>query len=258
MKSVLFVPVFLVLMFALSVSCFAADIPSDEIKNAARDGFIKHYKNRGFNKQDLKKKAEHDNAVLGNGFRIFYINTRKLTEDSTPQDLQTLEVPMNQWKFPVVSGGKTITYIRTFLLHGEKWSAAGSNPSPLPKEMDGIMATWPVSSGYSYRYIMEGALADFVELSREGKVIGYIPLSALMAKTDRTNGEFKPGELLDPQEMLNELLLQRKKNNELFTPPPDEVMNAAREAFRVQLKLLVPPQLRVLGFKSEADKYKAE
>jgi hypothetical protein len=141
-----------------------------------------------------------------------------------------------------------------------KWHAVDIDDSSLlAKELEGIMAAWPSSAGYSFRYIRAlGATSEFLELSKGGKVVGIIPLSALMAKSGRTTGEYKPDDVTDPQEYLKELRLRFEQNNDLSSTPAVEVMAAAREGLISRVKKRKIEERRFLGFESQDDIDNAE
>jgi hypothetical protein len=120
------------------------------------------------------------------------------------------------------------------------------------------MTAWPASAGYSYRYVRAlAASTEYMELSKEGKVVGIIPLSALMAKSGRVAGEIKPVDLRDPQDFLTELRLRFKKNSDPFNPS-DEVMTAAREGLISELKGYKVDDRRMFGFETQTDIDNAE
>lgn len=266
-KDFLFVPVLLAFVIALSAPCLATNGngPSDDIKNAAKEGIKFHLKdarfdqggrNMGFESQD-----DIDNADLGEGFQIYTIDTNKLLDESAPQDLQSLVTTRNQWEFLVQTGGKAKSLLTVYSA-GKKWKTGAVRPSELVKEMSGFLAAWPASSGYQYRFIRVFPISDFIELSQDGKVLGLFSLNSLTRKPGRTSGKFTAQDLLDPQEVLSNLRVSIKQNiesNKTGGVASDDIKKAGREGIKELLKdRKHDKSFQNLGFDSQYNIDKAE
>jgi len=194
--------------FALFVPCLAIadDAPSDEIKNAAKDGikiFLKDSQLSDRKDFGFKIQSDIDNAEIGEAFQVFTIDTDKLLDTTSAYDFQSLVIPTNRWEFLVHTGGNVKTLL-SVSRSGTKWIPSGMGSSKLAEEMSGFLAVWPKSAGYSFRFIkLILAKTFFIEVSQEGKVIGIIPLTNLLTDIHgRKTGEFGPADLHEPQEIL--------------------------------------------------------
>jgi len=212
--------VLLVLVFSLSALRLAnaGDEPSDDIKNAAKEGvneLLKDKRNGGLHRLGFNSQSEIDDADLGAGFQIYTIRPEKLLNETTSLDLHSLLVPTNQWQFMVVSGIKSYALLTVDLFDG-KWSPVSIGSSDLAKELSDILKAWPASSGYKYRLIrVYQANSNFIELSQTGKVLGIIPLASFLAATsDVATNAFDPIGLRDPKEVLPSLRPIIKRNLE--------------------------------------------
>jgi hypothetical protein len=240
--------------------------PSDDIKKAAREGLKVHVKNYKIDdrlrNQGFETQADLDNAELGGGLQYCFIDVNKLMDESVPQDFQSLVItPFDAWRFQVLAGGKVKSLFLRAHHVGEGISVHTISMPWLAKEMNGIMATWPTSSGYSYRFIeISQADAALIELSKWGKIVGIIPLSTMAKSPGRKEGEFKPGDVRDPQEILAKLRLLVKQDKDPERPPSDAVISAAREALVYRIKNSnIEESIRPFGyFESQAEIDNAE
>jgi hypothetical protein len=187
--------------------------PSEDVVAVAKEVILHHVKNRvvdHLRQYGFESQADIDNAELGEGFREFYIDTNKLQDESAPLDFQSLVFPNStEWKFPIVANGETKMLVDVRFSDGIwRLGGMGGPAAWFGKEMTGLKATWPPSSGYRFRHIRLGRTTSFIEISKEGKIVGIIPMSTLMAKQGRAQGEFKSEDLRDPQEVLKELQVQ--------------------------------------------------
>jgi hypothetical protein len=188
---------------------------------AAKEALLNEVKNRKIDSLRMygfESQADIDNARLGEGFREFIIDSSKLLDESTPQDFESIVITNNKWYFPIVANGNIKLLISIGFVDG-KWRIAGMQSSGLAREMSGLKATWPATSGYQYRYINGRFISSsFIELSKRGKVVGIISIKTLYSTPGRIAGEFKPGDLRDPQEILSELRIQinTEQNSEWY------------------------------------------
>lgn len=198
-------------------NAFAGDIPSEEIKLAAKQGLVKILKdkrNNGFHRLGFKNEAEIASANIGDGFKIYTIRPEKLLNVPTLQDVRALVSPTGQWQFTVLVGGTAYALLTVDFVDG-KWTPVSIGASGLAKELRDILEAWPASSGYEYRMIrVYQASSNLVELSRGGKVHGIIPLSSfLMASTGEVHA-FDPHDVRNPEEVLEGLVPVVKRNIE--------------------------------------------
>lgn len=220
-KGMGFVFYLLAYVFVMSTSCQAAadEATYDDVVKSARNGLNDLLKDKRLVNNHLigfANKADVDDAELGEGFQIFTVPPDKLIDESVSQDLQSIIVPTTQWKFIIAAGNRAQALLDVNLVNG-KWLATAIGASTLAKEMSGFIKTWPASSGFRYRFVRVYSLGlDFIELSREGSVIGMIPLNDLMLNNKtRSTGVFIPGDLHDSKEVLTELKTRVKRNYEM-------------------------------------------
>jgi hypothetical protein len=205
------------LFFILTSKLFAvaSDIPSEEIKQAAKQGLVnilKDRRNGNFDKLGFRNQIEIDSADISDGFQVYTINPEKLLNDHIEQDLQSFVTPTGQWQFTVRVGVKAYALLTVDIVD-EKWTPVSIGASGIAKEMSNIFETWPASSGYEYRVIrVYQASSNFVEISKRGKILGIIPLSSfLMATADKAHS-FDPHDLRDPKEVITKLVPVVKRN----------------------------------------------
>lgn len=207
----------LAFVFALFTPCMtiAGEAPSDDIKKAGREGiavFLKDTRIGSLNRLGFESQADIDNAELGDGFQIFTINPDKLLDESSVQELQSLVTPTNQWVFVIRAGMKANALLRVEVVDG-KWIPVSIGASELARELSSLMAKWPVSSGYEYRFIrVYQARSDLIELSRGGKFIGFIPLTTLIMAPGRLTGIFDLSDLREQKDILPGLRSTVKQN----------------------------------------------
>lgn len=212
-----------VFAFALSApSCVAAsDVPSDDIIKAAKEGivvFLKDSRLSGNQELGFETQVDVDNAELGEGFQIFTIHPDQLLDETNPHDLKDIVFPTGQWEFFVVAGDKVKSLLRVGFVNG-KWTPVGIGSSIIAMKMSSLIEAWPKSSGYSYRFIrVYQANADIIELSRNGKILGFIPLNSYF-NTDterRTAQTFAPRNLRQQEEVLKVLRPAVRANIEKY------------------------------------------
>ncbi len=222
MKTFILIITLLTFLFVPAVRFQAAadDSPSDEIKKAAINGINtlikghsidKHFRNLGFESQ-----SDIDNAELGEGFQIYAIDTSKLLNELSPQDIQSTLFPTGQWLFLVQNKGKAKSLLTISFFNGE-WAPVTLGSSTLAREMAGFLAAWPASSDYKYRFIeVYQNSSTLIEVSQGSKVIGVIPLSTLIMTQGRETGSFAPNDLKEPKDILPDLSNSVKRNIELY------------------------------------------
>jgi hypothetical protein len=212
--------IFFMIVFALSIPCLAAEDASfGDIKNAAKEGiatFFKDSRSINLHRLGFESQTDIDNAELGDGFQIFTILPARLLNESASQELQHLVTPTKQWQFLILAGGKANALLTVDLVGG-KWTPVSMGSSGLARELSAFLAAWPAASGYQYRLIrVYQAKSDFIELSRGGRILGIIALTAaLTASKGGAMEAFDPRDLRDPKEVLSDLRPVVRQNMQL-------------------------------------------
>lgn len=185
----------------------AVDTPPDAVKKAAAKGlsmFVKDPRIQHLTQIGLNTQQEIDNAELGEGFLMYGVSA-KIFGDSATQDLAASVQPTNQWNFLVRSGGEAKALIRVDFADGE-WRPISIGASTLAKEVSSFLAKWPDVDGYHFRFIrVYKATMDVVEVTRNGRLRGFVPLSSLIMMPGRARGTFTEGDLHDSGEILDRL-----------------------------------------------------
>jgi hypothetical protein len=216
------VPIMLAFVIAMSTLCQAAavDTPIVSGRKAAKieiDNFIKNRK-VDKNLQDLgfESQADIDNADLGEGFQIFTFDADKIIDESALQDFVSLVIPTKQWYFLIVAGNKANSLLEMFYVDGN-WTLGGIGSTELAKAVHGILEAWPASSGFNHRFIrLYQGLSDFIEISRENKTIGIIPIPPLIERMNNPNKVYGTSDLRNPKEILSGVRPVIKRNIELY------------------------------------------
>lgn len=186
--------------------------PSEDIIKAAKEGiqvFFNNSKSEDLSRLGVKSKAQVASTDLGYGFQIYTIqpdNLQQLINETISKDYQSYLTPTNQWQFLVTDGINAYSLLTVDSVNGE-WTPVSMGSSELAKELGQVLSTWPESSGYQYRFIVVyQAKSEFVELSQNGKVLGFIPMTSLLAAiSDNSAYEFDPRDLRDPIKVLQAL-----------------------------------------------------
>ena len=87
----------------------------------------------------------------------------------------------------------------------------------LIKEILAVQAAWTSSDRYSYRLVRAyQAASDVIELSKNGKMVGIVPLSThyKTGAKPRNSNVFDPHNIRDPAEVLSDLRPAVRKNVE--------------------------------------------
>lgn len=256
-RLIIFIPVLLAFVIALPLPCLAGGLdrlgverdPSLDLSTAARDALnsIKDPKNSDYQQmleeQGYISQADIEKAELGEGFQVFHF--------LTPFDILTGEdvydpaihvKPTREWKFLVRIEGKAKTLLcLSYAKFGNNlsfgigiplkkdWGSSCYGPirsASIAKELDSLLSAWPASAGYQHRIVGNigyltpyWKLAQVIELSQNGKVLGFIPLTFADGKTPvgvATAGNFTAANLLDPNLFLAKLKseIKREKKQE--------------------------------------------
>jgi len=202
-KRLLSFSVFVFLVFS-GVSGLIAEEPPMEVVQAARQGicdFVKAERSPGSSPFPLAGKASLDNAVIGHGFRVYSIPPMTLVNSP---GLRTIIAPLDVWRFVTAADGTPVSLVTVARVQGV-WRAVSMGGARLAAEVHQAMEQWPVQKGYSHRFVrIFQVRADFIEITANGKLIGYIPLTASRLAFG-LEGPFDAGALLQESEVLTPL-----------------------------------------------------
>lgn len=247
-KIYIFTPLLLALVVALSAPCPAGAeaAPSDFARKAAieaLDAVLNDNNCREILLQEagFESQEDIDKAELGEGFRIFELNTRKILDDDAPYDPKSHVKTQNEWEFLILDAGRAKTLLgiglhknklKGFSIIASQITFGMEGITRLAKALDGLPAAWPASAGYRYRIIIDSenrmfmdkkeiaahiGLRSIIELSQNGKVLGFIPLTYTTRTPDGSRKEeiVTAGDLLDPNRFLSEIRAGAKQIDEL-------------------------------------------
>ena len=200
--------IFFILMIQPPPSFSSDEMPSQEIIGAAQEGirtFLKVPRRQNLHKLGFLSQKAIDEAVLGEGFRIFTLPPDRLLSTDPPQDIDSLVLPTNMWQFLIVTEGKA-TALLTVDLVKNRWTAVSIGGSGLAAQLEILLETWPASAGYRYRLIkVYQAKSDLIEILQGGKIIGLVPFTSARIATGLEKRDFNPLDLHDPAEMIEKL-----------------------------------------------------
>lgn len=175
--------VFLILPMA---SLWAAEkTPDPVIVEAAHMGikrFITKSRTTGLHRFGFLTQADADAATLGEGFQVFIVPTQSLLEEQSSVGLPQSAAPTKMWQFLVLSHGKAKAFITVDYTRNQ-WTPVAIGSTGLAQETAELLEQYPRSAGYHYRFLaLYQADSDLIEMSRDEKVLGLVPLaSARMA-----------------------------------------------------------------------------
>ena len=201
-KRIMSLSLFVVLIFSGCFGLLAEQAPL-EVLQAARKG-ISDFRNAescAAGSHFSVSKASLDHAVLHQGFRVYTVPPVKLVNSSS---LESIITPTGLWRFVVAAEGQPVSFITVAQVQG-KWTAVSLGGAWLAAEVNKVMERWPAQKGYSHRFVrIYQARADFIEISRDGQSIGFVPLAASRVAFGII-GEFDPGAILHTSEILKPL-----------------------------------------------------
>jgi len=192
-KRIMSLSLFVVLVFSGIFGLVAEETPQDVLQ-AAREGIF------AFRNAESCSAASHfsvsneslDLAVPAQGFQVYTIPPVKLMGRS---GLESIIMPTGMWRFVVSAEGQPVSLITVAQVQG-KWIAVSLGGGQLAVEVNKVMERWPVQNGYSHRFVrIYQAGADFMEISRDGRSIGFVPLTASRVAFGIA-GEFDAGTIL--------------------------------------------------------------
>lgn len=185
-------------MYGLAVE---ADAPDEAIR-AAQEG-LSVFMNRQALPEDVPMTVTGNDSVLQlkQGFQMHTVPPRRLLQC---KELHREVVPTGLWRFVVVKEGQPVSLLTTAMVDG-KWTAVSMGGAVLAKEIGKVMERWPAEKGYTYRFLrIFQAKSDFVEISKNGKPVGMVPMTAARVALG-IRGEFDPGAIMPAAEMMKDL-----------------------------------------------------
>jgi hypothetical protein len=176
-------------------------------KNTKYSNDLQRWENEGYIKRSDLEKAE-----IGEGFRIcFFSSMDLLLNEETPFNPATSLTPTGIWYFLVRVDGKpwTILNIQSKTkssgigateLHQNQFFSSKDGVM-IAKTLDRLLSAWPAAEGYQYRIVsglLDNRLKYAIELSQNGKVLGFFPLIYIGYKEERVAESFTASDLVDP------------------------------------------------------------
>ena len=224
MRRVSFKPISFLFLFTLilPVLSFASDLPPADVSMAAEKGlavFIKSDRLGARQRLGFLRQEDADVAVLGRSFRLFTIPPDRFTAVEDVADLQSLSVETGLWDFLILKHGEAQAVLTVDLMQGV-WTPVSIGASGLAKELSRLVEIWPVSEGYEYRIVrIYQAKADLAEISKDGRILGVVPLGSYLSATGEEARNYSPERLRSAKEVVAALRHAVKKNLELEGGP---------------------------------------
>lgn len=197
-KRLLSLSMFVFLIFS-GVFGLLAEKPPVEVVQAARTG-ICDFMNAGTSSANfpIAGKVSADNAAVRHGFQVYTVPPAALEISS---DLTPIIAPTALWRFVVTAEGKPVSLVTVAQVQGN-WTAVSMGGAQLAAEVNEVMEQWPAAKGYDHRFVrVYQARADFIEISMNGKLIGFVPLTASRLAFG-LEGPFDAGALLQSSEIV--------------------------------------------------------
>ncbi len=208
------------LIMAMIFSCIqtlpAIEAPSQAVINAAEKGMTEFLSNPaviGSKKSPIASFTgpTKPDMTLGAGVRIYTIAP---TFDADTASLDSLAVPTGHWRFMLLAGNQPAAMLTVAETNGE-WHAVSIGGAGIARELYQVINRWPAGEGYNYRFIrIFQARSDFIEISRNGNVSGFVPLTS-------SRISFKMAGPFDPAVMM--------RNSEIFPQLKDIMSKHAQE-----------------------------
>lgn len=213
-KKIMSFSLFVVLIFSGYFGLLAEEVPMD-VFQAAQKGvcnFVNAESSMENSPFGISTKAALDNARLHHGFQVYTVSPVKLLKST---GLSSHLAPTGLWRFVVVSEGQPVSLITIAQVEGQ-WKAVSMGGAQLANEVNKVMEKWPAKQGYNHSFIrIYQARADFIEISRNGRSIGFVPLTASRLAFG-IDGGFDPAVILHDSEILSPLkkIVIEKMNND--------------------------------------------
>jgi hypothetical protein len=214
----------ILISFLILVTCFITiasaqnlSEPSLDIVNAAQEGIkiLVHDKEMHFlDRFGFLNQKEVDEATLGDGFQVYTVSPNTILNEETSHDLNSMVVPTNMWQFLIMTQNKAASLLTVDRVN-DKWTAVSIGASGLATQLSQVIEARPVSKGYQHRLIrVYQATSDFIEISREGQVIGFVPFVSLRIALGGEQRDFNPLILIQSSDLLAKLRPLVRKNIE--------------------------------------------
>jgi hypothetical protein len=192
-KRLMCISLFVVLTVSFCLGLLAEKVPP-EVFQAAREGVSN-------SPLGLSTKAALDNPTVHHGFQVYTVSPLKLLNST---GLSSILTPTGLWRFVVVKEGQPVSLISVAEIEGQ-WKAVSIGGTQLAVEVARVMERWPAEQGFSHRFTrIYQARADFIEISSNGRCIGFVPLTASRLAFGMS-GEFDPAALLHSPEIMPRL-----------------------------------------------------
>lgn len=192
-KHLMCISLFVVLMVSFCFGLLAEKVPP-EVYQAAQKGMSDL-------PWGLSTKTALDNPTVHHGFQVYTVSPLKLQKST---GLSSILTPTGLWRFVVVKEGQPVSLITVAEIEGQ-WKAVSIGGAQLAVEVNKVMERWPAKQGYNHRFIrIYQARADFIEISSNGRSIGFVPLTASRLAFGMS-GEFDPAALLHGPEIMPRL-----------------------------------------------------
>jgi len=199
----------MILTFSILFICFfslSAGQGPDAVRQAAENGIHQFVKNQ--NRPGLSTPLSQMDIKIHLGFQVFSATPSALAETKNMTDA-ILPTPM--WRFLVTNQGQPFSLITVAEMDGQ-WQAVSIGGGQLAAEMSAVVDQWPAESGYNLRFVrIYQARSDFMEISKDNSVLGYVPLVSARASMGY-GSELKPTFLLTGAEIIQPLRTLVKEN----------------------------------------------
>ena len=192
-KRLMRISLFVVLTVSFCIGLLAENIPQ-EVLRAAQNGMNDL-------PWGLSSKTTLDNPTVNHGFQVYTASPLQLLRST---GLSSVLTPTGLWRFVVVKEGQPVSLVTVAAIEGQ-WKAVSIGGAQLALEVNKVMERWPEKQGYSHRFIrIYQARADFIEISSNGRSIGFVPLTASRMAFGMS-GQFDPAALLHGPEIMPRL-----------------------------------------------------
>lgn len=192
-KRLMRISLFVVLTVLFCFGLMAEKVPP-EVFQAAQEGV-------GNSSFGLSTQASLGNPTVNHGFQVYTASPLKLLRSTS---LSSVLAPTGLWRFVVEKEGQPVSLITVAEIEGQ-WKAVSIGGAQLAMEVKKVMERWPANQGYNHRFIrIYQARTDFIEISSNGRAIGFVPLTASRMAFGMS-GAFDPASLLHGREIMPRL-----------------------------------------------------
>lgn len=204
-KRLMSLSLFVFLIFSAYSGLLAEKVPPLEVVRAAQAGICDF---AGAELAPGKSIAASDKGMpvdpaLHHGFQVYTVTPPELMNVKS-SGLTSIISPTGLWRFVVLAGSQPVSLLTVAQVDGA-WKAVSIGGAQLAGEVNRVIEKWPAKSGYSHRFLrIYQARTDFIEISRNGQSIGFVPLAAARV-TFGITGAFDPGAVLHASEVTKPL-----------------------------------------------------